>query len=170
LNLADLSCHSTEVVEPASVVYRNVRIWELPPNTHGLVALLALNTLSELRHDSPLWFDEPHSAPTAHAAAGADSSTTLSPVAVLFSHNPARYYHLLIESLRWAFADARTVIADPGEPCLSSASLLLSPLHAQKRFRAIDPWAASADAELGSPLTSSDTISLQVRAFSAPEV
>ncbi len=43
LALADLAAHSSEWVEPISLDYRGTRIWECPPNGHGLAALVALN-------------------------------------------------------------------------------------------------------------------------------
>jgi gamma-glutamyltranspeptidase / glutathione hydrolase len=45
LTLSDLSSHQTLEVEPISTRYRNVEIWELPPNTQGIAALMALNIL-----------------------------------------------------------------------------------------------------------------------------
>lgn len=41
----DLSCHEPEWVEPIRTAYRDVTLWEMPPNTQGVAALLALNLL-----------------------------------------------------------------------------------------------------------------------------
>lgn len=42
---ADLAAYSPEWVEPLGVTYRGHEVWELPPNGHGMVALMALNIL-----------------------------------------------------------------------------------------------------------------------------
>jgi gamma-glutamyltranspeptidase/glutathione hydrolase len=44
-DMADLADHTSSWVEPISIDYRGVRIYECPPNGHGLIALLALNIL-----------------------------------------------------------------------------------------------------------------------------
>jgi len=43
LSLDDLAAHSSDWVEPISIDYRGFRVWECPPNGHGLAALLSLN-------------------------------------------------------------------------------------------------------------------------------
>ena len=43
LSIDDLSRHEATWVEPVCTDYRGVRCWESPPNTQGLIALMALN-------------------------------------------------------------------------------------------------------------------------------
>ena len=48
LALEDLASHRSDWVDPISLDYRGVRVWECPPNGHGLAALIALNIARNL--------------------------------------------------------------------------------------------------------------------------
>jgi len=45
LTADDLAAHTSTWEQPISTTYRNLRVWECPPNGQGLAALLALNLL-----------------------------------------------------------------------------------------------------------------------------
>jgi gamma-glutamyltranspeptidase/glutathione hydrolase len=76
----DLAAFVPEWVEPLKARYRDVDVWELPPNGQGLAALIALRILDGL--EAPA-MDSP------------------------------RAWHLRIEAVKLAFADALAHIADP---------------------------------------------------------
>lgn len=69
--------------------------------------------------------------------------------------------HVLIESMRLAFADARQYIADPAAQAVPVAELLNKDYAAQRR-QLIQPDRAMAPPSYGTPLPGSDTVYLSV--------
>ena len=82
LTVADFAAHQADWVNPISTTYRDLRVWEIPPNTQGLTALIGLNILE-----------------------GFDLSQ--------YPRDSVESYHLQIEAMKLAFADAKGYIADP---------------------------------------------------------
>lgn len=62
MTVEDLAAHESTWDEPISTTYREVRVWECPPNGQGLAALIALNVLEgfELSKQDPLGVDRWH--------------------------------------------------------------------------------------------------------------
>ena len=45
MSMEDLKCHTSTIETPISCVYRGKRVWEMPPNGQGIIALMALNII-----------------------------------------------------------------------------------------------------------------------------
>lgn len=60
LRKKDLEDYSPEWVEPLSVDYRGHKVWELPPNGQGMIALMALNILKGMDFDTKDSIDTYH--------------------------------------------------------------------------------------------------------------
>ncbi|XP_028260440.1 uncharacterized protein LOC114435096 [Parambassis ranga] len=94
MTLDDLSSHDSEVVTPISTEYKGVRLWELPPNSQGLAALLLLNILENF--------------PQLRAA----------------GHNSSDYIHIFVEAVRLALTDAMCYLGDPDHGTIPLQTLL----------------------------------------------
>jgi gamma-glutamyltranspeptidase/glutathione hydrolase len=66
-------------------------------------------------------------------------------------------FHLMIEAMRLAFADARWHVADPRHQHVPTDELL-SEAYTQERLKNLDHERASLDQRRGSPVASSDTV------------
>mmetsp|Transcript_35492 Transcript_35492/g.56796 ORF Transcript_35492/g.56796 Transcript_35492/m.56796 type:complete len:454 (+) Transcript_35492:420-1781(+) len=137
LSESDLRDHVTTFPDPIKVRYKDVDVYEVPPNGQGIAALMGLNMLESARLDGR----------------GIDPKTQ--------THGDFAHLHYLIEIMRLAFADARAYVADPDVVAVPTQELL-SPAYAKARESLIDPAKASADVQAGTPMAGSDTVSFQV--------
>ncbi|CAF1690493.1 unnamed protein product, partial [Adineta ricciae] len=136
MTLEDLEEHETTIVEPICFLYQrenlpSVRIWECPPNGQGLVALLSLGILQELQKQKKISLLEQ------------------------YEHNSAEYLHILIESLRLAFADGRYFIHDPTFQQIPIENLL-SESYLSKRTEHFQTTSINQNLKHGKPVNSSD--------------
>lgn len=103
-----------------------IEIWEHPPNSQGIVALMALGILEELERTGKV------------RAFGQRE------------HNCAEYLHALIESLRIAFADASWWVTDPNVAQVPSEELI-SRSYLAERAKLFNSEKASNGIHHGSP-------------------
>lgn len=82
LTVDDFKHHTSEIVEPLSVPYRDLIAYNLPPNTQGIASLSILNILNQIE---------------------------LSKI----PEGSARYYHILVEAIKFAFSDRDKYLTDP---------------------------------------------------------
>ena len=106
----DLARHSGAWGEPVATTYRGATVYETPPPTQGVAALLALNLLEGV----PLAQHPVHSV---------------------------EHLHLLIETVKLAYADRDRWIGDP-EHARVPVAALLSKDYAARRRREFDPGKA----------------------------
>lgn len=104
LTTDDLKSHTSTFVEPIYLDFLGGRIWEIPPNSQGLVVILALGIIRELEESGTIALTE-------------------------MKHNSVEYLHLLIECLKLAFYDADEYVGDPRKADDKNILSLLSSRH-----------------------------------------
>lgn len=115
LSEADLAAFEPEWVEPVKINYRGYDVWEIPPNGHGIVALMALNILKGFDFTEKDSLDTCHKQLEAMKLAYADGRRYIS---------DRRSMRVSIEALLSdAFAEERrkligskAVVPSPGRP------------------------------------------------------
>lgn len=126
LTLEDLANHATAREEPISTVYKGVRIYQTPPPSHGLSVLLALNYIQAIEkiisssNEEDVYTKEKFGFGNPNLAKRADPDVT----------------HVVIESMRRAYADGLEYIADPRQTNVP-LDVLLSQEYAQHRAQEI---------------------------------
>ncbi|KAI5450133.1 hypothetical protein NCC49_003760 [Naganishia albida] len=140
MTMDDLAGQDAQVIEPICYEFKKgtagadgVTLWECPPNGQGLTALVALGIIEQLENLGKL-----------------DDILKL-------EHNSVEYLHVLIESLRLAFADTRYYVTDP-DVVHVPVKEMLSPEYLQERAGIFQAEKATADVKHGSPVQSSDTV------------
>jgi gamma-glutamyltranspeptidase/glutathione hydrolase len=136
MTLKDLAQYRGEWVEPARIQYHGFDILELPPPSQAWAAALYLNILQACL---PQW-------------APGETLASLGPA------NP-RYWHLLVEAKKLAYADLYRYNADPDFVSVPLGRLL-SESYAVSLCGKIDPRRASTPGPEGESAVSGDTIVL----------
>jgi len=131
----DLDSHISTFPEPISATYRNVQLWQVPPNGQGIAGLIALSGLQYL--------EEMGKCPkiTPESIGRADS------------------YHVMIEMMRLGFADARKYVTDEKDLSVSLQWLVDTQRIGERAGEVFHPTCANVK---GTPLPSSCTVSFQV--------
>ena len=101
LTREDLAAHRADWVAPIRTAYRDLEVWELPPNGQGIAALAALNILETFE-------------------------------LARYPRESVESYHLQIEAMKLAFADAYRHVADPRFMEVSPEAML-DPAYAKAR-------------------------------------
>jgi gamma-glutamyltranspeptidase / glutathione hydrolase len=129
LTVDDLANHHSSWERPVSTAYRDVRVWECPPNGQGLAALLALNILEgfDLAAFSPLSTQRLHLQIEALRLAFTDARWYIADP----NFNPAPLEELLSKeyaAVRRKLIDPQRAVLDQqyGTPFTSSDTVYLS--------------------------------------------
>lgn len=136
LTLEDLDAHFTATEEAISVLYKGYRVYETPPPTHGLAALIALSILDKM--------DTLHPREREEGMNGSSRGSELEA-------------HYGIESTRLAFADALHYLSDPLH-YPTPIETLLSEKYTTKRAQLIQSTASFVSKGDASEFLMGDTV------------
>lgn len=111
----DLASYKAEWVEPISIKYRGYDIWEIPPNGHGITALMALNILKGFEFDKKDTVETYHKQLEAMKLAFVDAKKYVT---------DPRYMHAKVEDMlsdayatkRRALIGSEAIMPEAGEP------------------------------------------------------
>ena len=135
ITLDDLDRHTSTFPEPISAKYRDVKLWQVPPNGQGIAGLIALSGLQHLEETGKC------------CKISSDN------------FGSADSYHVMIEMMRLGFADARKYVADQDNVPVSMEWLLDEQRIGERAAGLFNPEKAAI---AGTPLPTSCTVSFQV--------
>lgn len=137
MSTQDLEDYTTSLFpEPIYAQYRDVKLWQVPPNGQGIAALIALSGLHSL--------EEAGACPQLNYDTVGKTSDS---------------YHVLVEMMRLGFLDARKFVTCPNNSNVSTEWLLDKNRIRDRALSLFDPKRATCHA---TALPSSDTVSFQV--------
>ncbi|KAH3673651.1 hypothetical protein WICMUC_003554 [Wickerhamomyces mucosus] len=87
LSLQDLRLHSSTTVFPISYEFLGKKLWEIPPNGSGIIALLTLGLIKALAEKHDIRLED-------------------------LEHNSVEYLHVIIETLKLSFKDSEEYVHD----------------------------------------------------------
>ena len=134
MTMDDLKYQNCSFPKPCFAEYRDVKLWQVPPNGQGIAGLIALKGLAHLE---------------------GKNIVNISPETV----GKAEVYHAMIEMMRLGFSDGRSHIADEAHMSVSVDRLLDSKRINERAEALFDPQKATI---AGTPISSSCTVSFQV--------
>ncbi|KAI8056577.1 gamma-glutamyltranspeptidase [Syncephalis plumigaleata] len=137
MTMEDLRKHESKRVTPISIDYNGCTLYEIPPNGQGITVLQSLGIIDALQR-----------------------SGKVPPLDQLAPGSPD-YLHVIIETLRLAFADSRWFVADP-EHYETPVKALLNKHYLEERAALIDPNKTDPFPLHGLPVKASDTVFLSV--------
>lgn len=142
ITLEDLSNHTSTFVDPISYTFLDHKLWEIPPNGSGIIALMTLGLINSLNERNIINLKN-------------------------IEHNSSEYLHLIIECLKISFRDSEDYVNDHEFfkdkhqiDQTEHISKVLSPEYLQERSKCFDKSKPIINKELAVPnaIFKSDTV------------